>query len=86
MKAHVIHDAGGTIRSVVFQSTELDGELEIASEEPGDTVTAVDLDEDVAPGRTGSEPSHQDLSELGRRIRSGFEVDKDRGRLRRLKA
>lgn len=86
MKTHVVYDAGGTIKSVAFQSTELDGELEIVLEEPGDTVTTVDLDEEIARGRAGADSSGRDLSELAREIRTGFEVDKDRGRLRKLKA
>lgn len=86
MKTHVVYDADGTIKSVAFQSTELQGELEIVLEEPGDTVTTVELDEEVARGRAGAGSSHRDLSELAREIRSGFEVDKDRGRLRKRKA
>jgi hypothetical protein len=85
MKTHVIHDADGTIKSVVFQSAELQGELEIVPEGSGDTVTTVDLEE-VAPGRKGGPLSSRDLSELGHEIRTGFEVDKDGGRLRKLNA
>ena len=86
MKTHVIHDTRGTIKSVVFESTELGGELEIVSEGADDTVTTVDLRE-IAPGRDdGGGLSVRDLSELGHEIRTGFVVDKDRGGLRKLKA
>ena len=86
MKAHVIHDARGTIKSVVFQSTELEGELKITSDGRGDVVTTVELDEEAAPGRTRADLSDQHLSELGRKIRTGFRVDKDRRTLEKLRA
>jgi hypothetical protein len=50
MLAHIIHDDRGTIKSVIFQGTEVQGDLEIQSEGKGDLVTVVDLTE-VYPER-----------------------------------
>jgi hypothetical protein len=45
MRAHRIHDDAGRIRSVVFQATEMEGDLEIEPSQEGERVTAVDLSE-----------------------------------------
>lgn len=78
MKAHVIHDASGTIKSVVFQSTDVEGELEISTEDAADQVTMVDVD-DAPAGAPGDE-----LSTLGKKIRTDFKVGKGR-KLEKLK-
>jgi hypothetical protein len=89
MIAHIIHDDGGRIRSVVIQATEVEGELEIRSDQEGELVTVVDLSEilpeSVVDMDADSESSRHHLYLIARDIRSGFRVDAKRRKLERLK-
>lgn len=89
MIAHIIHDKSGSIKSVVFQGTELEGELEIEPGEGEDSVTAVDLSEVFPERAVDSDAEHEDsrhlLYLLARDIRSEFELDVERKTLKRLK-
>jgi hypothetical protein len=42
MIGQIIHDNEGNIRSVVIQSTEIEGELEIQTDQEGELVSTVD--------------------------------------------
>jgi hypothetical protein len=80
MRAHIVHDDAGNIKAVVFQSTDVQGELEIQSDQKGESVTAVDLGS-VIPGVTVSKDADPAttghyLDLIGREIRSGFRFDK----------
>jgi hypothetical protein len=86
MKAHIIHDAHGAIRSLVIQSTQVPGELEIHPEKD-ELVTIVDLTE-VFPEMTvdmGQENTKHELSLVARQIRSDFRLNPQRKTLERLK-
>ena len=89
MIAHIIHDSGGTIKSVVFQGTEVEGELRIQAANEGELVTTVELDEIFQESpvatrdRLGGSGHHLFL--LARDIRSGFRLDLQRKTLERLK-
>jgi hypothetical protein len=86
MIAHIIHDADGTIRSVIFQSPEIEGgELEIQSDDDSDFVTTVTL-HDTFPELavdSGAEPSRHHLYLLARDIRRDFRIDPERSTLER---
>ena len=87
MIAHLTHDADGTIRSVFFQSSEIeDGELEIQSDDDSEFVTTVDLHETFPELAVdaGAGLSRHHLYLLARDIRSGFRVDQDHGTLERV--
>lgn len=89
MIAHIIHDSSGKIISVVFQGTEVEGELELQPQTEGELVTTVDLSE-VFPESTvdtgaGSGGPRRDLYQIARDIRSGFRLDVKRKKLERLK-
>ncbi len=81
MKAHIIHDERGRIKSIAFESGDVEGSLEISSDFTGDAVTTLDLDEALPRGATDT-----DLSSLAEKIRTGFRVDKDRRKLDKLRA
>jgi hypothetical protein len=91
MIAHIFHDTSGTIKSVVLQGTEVEGELSIQPVNEDELVTAVDVDLDEvfresAVG-TGAGPgsSGHHLNLIARDIRSGFRLDVQRKTLERLK-
>jgi hypothetical protein len=78
MKAHIVHDAAGAIKSVVLQATEVEGELEISTDVPGVSVTVVDLADAAAAAAlerlddvAGSDEA---LSGVVSRIRSEFKI------------
>jgi hypothetical protein len=86
MLAHIIHDADGTVRSVIFQSPEIEGgELEIESENDDDLITIVNLEEsfpEIAVD-AGAGLSRHHLYVLARDIRTNFRVDSKRKTLER---
>ena len=88
MIAHIIHDNKGSIRSVVIQSTEIEGELEIQTDQEGDLVSTVDL-RGIYPVfgfdlPKDSEKSRRQHHFIARDIRMGFRFDVKRKRLERL--
>jgi hypothetical protein len=89
MIAHIIHDKDGTIKSIVFQGTEIEGDLEIQSDTRGELVTPIDLSQVFPEGAldtgAGPESSRHRLYLMARDIRSGFRLDPKRKTLERLK-
>jgi hypothetical protein len=87
MIAHIIHDSSGAIKSIAFQSTEVDGQFEVRSVDKDDSVTAADLSE-VFPENAvdqGTGSSRHLLYLLARDIRTGFRVNVKRKTLEKLK-
>jgi hypothetical protein len=81
VKAHILYDKEGAIGAVVFQATELDGELEIQPQE-GQYVTTVDLSvafpensADTGVRGAGSEDPSRQLYLIARNLRNGYRVD-----------
>jgi hypothetical protein len=90
MIAHILHDEGGNINSVVIQATEIEGVLEVQSDQEGELVTTIDLSK-VFPGsgvdaRTDFGDSRHHVNLIAQDIRSGFRVDVNRKTLVRRTA